>query len=109
MENPNFLGIGKLDHVGVAVDDVESALKTYTEQWGYALTHREVIEDAGLELIFLEAEDMCVELVRSLRDDSPVAKFLETRGPGVHHVAVRVEDIDKALAELSARGVRLLD
>src|SRR5690625_3544214 len=62
MHRHNALGIGQLDHVGVAVTDVDAAIKTYTELWGYTLTHREVIEDAGLELIWLKAQDMTVEL-----------------------------------------------
>lgn len=109
MNTINPVGIGELDHVGVAVTDADAALKTYTEKWGYTLTHREVIDDAGMELIWLEAGGMTVELVRSLRDDSPVAKFLAERGSGVHHIAVRVDDIDAALKDLAERGVRLLD
>lgn len=105
----NPLGIGTLDHIGVAVVDAEAGIKKYVELWGYELTHREVLDDAGLELIWLEAGDMFVELVRSLRDDTPIANFLKTRGPGLHHIAVRVNDIDAALAQLAARGARLLD
>lgn len=109
MHRHNALGIGQLDHVGVAVTDVDAAIKTYTELWGYTLTHREVIEDAGLELIWLKAQDMTVELVAPQRADTPVSKFLEERGPGVHHIAVRVENIDSALETLRERGARLLD
>lgn len=109
MHRHNALGIGQLDHVGVAVTDVDAAIKTYTELWGYALTHREVLDDAGLELVWLKAEDMTVELVHPLRPDTAVSKFLQTRGPGVHHIAVRVEDIDGALQTLKDRGARLLD
>lgn len=105
----NPLGIGQLDHVGVAVTDVDEAIRTYTRRWGYTLTHREVIEDAGLELVWLQAGEMSVELVVALRDDTPVSKFLAARGPGVHHIAVRVDDIEQALATLKEKGVRLLD
>lgn len=107
LENP--LGIGTLDHIGVVVDDLEAAVDQYETTWGYTVTDREVLEQDGLELVFLEAGDMCVELVASLRDDSPVAQFLASRGPGLHHIAVRVDDIDEALATLAERGVRLLD
>lgn len=105
----NPLGIGQLDHIGVAVRDLDEAIDQYETKWGYTVTDREVIEDAGLELVFLEAGEMCVELVASLRDDTPIAQFLANRGPGLHHVAFRVDDIDGALSTLAERGVRLLD
>lgn len=107
LQNP--LGIGKLDHIGVVVKDVEAAIDQYVNTWGYTVVHREEVDDGAIELVFMEAGEMCVELVVPKETGSPLAEFLEKRGPGLHHVAFRVDDIDEALKMLAEKGVRLLD
>lgn len=109
MSISNPLAIGKLDHVGVVVQDVEEAIEQYVTKWGYTVVHREEVDGGAIELVFLEAGEMCVELVVPRQEGTPIAQFLEKRGPGLHHIAVRVEDIDGALKTLAERGVRLLD
>jgi methylmalonyl-CoA/ethylmalonyl-CoA epimerase len=101
--------LGAIDHTGVAVADIDQALPFYTEVLGLVLVHRETIDQQGVEAALLDIGDGHVELIAPLGPDTGVAKFLERRGPGLHHVAYRVDDIDAALASLSAAGVRLID
>ncbi|HEY3085758.1 MAG TPA: methylmalonyl-CoA epimerase [Candidatus Dormibacteraeota bacterium] len=99
----------KLHHVGVAVEDLDAAIEMYTKSFGAELTHRASADDQGLEAAFLEMGDAEIELLASLREDSAVGKFLAKRGPGLHHVAYSVPDIDKALADAHAAGFELID
>ena len=98
-----------IDHLGIAVAELEGAVATYGERFGMALVHREVIADQGVEVALLETGDGHVELLAPLSADSTVGRFLAARGPGLHHVAYRVDDIDAALAELTRREVELID
>ena len=99
----------KIHHVGVAVDDMDAAIRLYASAFGAEVTHRITSERDGLEAVFLRAGDAEVELLRPLREDTPVGKFLARRGPGLHHLAVVVEDIDQALADAREQGMELID
>jgi methylmalonyl-CoA/ethylmalonyl-CoA epimerase len=99
----------RVDHIGVAVEDLDAAIALHEGAYGMALVHREVIDDQGVEAVLLDVGENHVELLRPLAKDSPVGRFLARRGPGLHHVAYQVTDVDAALAELRARGLRLID
>ena len=99
----------RIHHVGVAVDDLEAAIQLYTTVFGAELMHRAASENDGLEAAFLGAGGAEVELLAPLRDDSPVGKFLAKRGPGLHHIAVAVPDIERAMADARAAGLELID
>lgn len=98
-----------IDHVGVAVEDLDAALHLYTETLGMPLSHRETVASQGVEAALLDAGDTHVELLAPLGPQTPVGKFLAGRGPGLHHVAYRVEDIDAELSRLGSAGVELID
>lgn len=98
-----------IEHLGLAVDDLESALALYRERFDLVVRHREVIEDQGVEAVALQVGESLVELLRPLSEDSPVGRFLAERGPGIHHVAYAVDDIEEALASLREQGIRLVD
>jgi methylmalonyl-CoA epimerase len=99
----------RIDHIGVAVEDIDPALKLYSEDFELKLAHREVVEEQGVEAVLLDVGENHVELLAPLGADTPVGKFLARQGPGLHHVAYQVTDIEAALAELKAGGVRLID
>lgn len=98
-----------LDHVGIAVRDLDAAVERYRRTLGLAPTHRERVEDQGVEEVLFPVGDSFIQLLGALGPDTPVGAFLAKRGPGVHHVAYRVEDVAAALARLSDEGVRLID
>lgn len=98
-----------IDHTGVAVNDLDAAIVFYRDVLGLPLVHREAVTEQGVEAVLFDLGDGHVELIAPLRPDSGVARYLEQRGPGLHHVAYRVDDIEAALASLSAAGVRLID
>jgi len=100
---------GLIDHVGVAVEDLDSALALYEGTFGMPVAHRETVSDQGVEAVLLDVGDGHVELLRPLGEDTAVGRFLARRGPGLHHVAYRVDDIDAALAQLREQGVELID
>lgn len=98
-----------LDHVGIAVSDVDQALAFYRDALGLDIEPPEEIESQRVRAHFIAAGDAMLELLEPTAPDSPIARYLEKRGPGMHHVALRVDDIRAALAMLKARGVRLID
>src|SRR5665213_3472980 len=98
-----------IDHLGIAVAAIDPALVTYRETFGMELVHREEIPEHGIEVAVLEVGTGHVELVAPLSETSSLARFLAERGPGLHHVAYRVADIDATLDDLRARHVELLD
>ena len=100
---------GLIDHVGVAVEDLDSALALYEGTFGMPVAHRETVSDQGVEAVLLDVGDGHVELLRPHGEDTAVGRFLARRGPGLHHVAYRVDDIDAALAQLREQGVELID
>jgi methylmalonyl-CoA epimerase len=99
----------RIDHIGVAVDDLDSAIDLYRARFGMAEEHREVVEQQGVEAVLLEIGEGHVELLRPLGPDTAVGKFLASRGPGLHHVAYRTSDIDSALEQVRAAGLELID
>lgn len=100
---------GGIDHIGVAVADLDAAIPLYRDSFGMAEQHRETVEAFGVEAVLLEVGEAHVELLQPLAPDSAVGKFLERSGPGLHHVAYRTGDIDSALAAVRAAGLRLID
>jgi methylmalonyl-CoA epimerase len=99
----------RIHHVGVAVADLDESIRMYQNALGAQLVHRATNEKEGLEAAFLRVGDGEVELMAALREDSPVGKFMAKRGPGLHHVAYAVTDIDKALADARTSGLELID
>ena len=99
----------RIDHIGVAVADLDAALALHERTYGMPAVHRETVTQQGVEAVLLDVGDGHVELMRPLQEDSPVGRFLAKRGPGLHHVAYQVADIDAALAQLRERGIRLID
>ncbi|TAN33459.1 methylmalonyl-CoA epimerase [bacterium] len=101
--------LNRIHHVGVAVADLDAAIQLYRGAFGAELVHRATNEKEGLEAAFLRVGDGEVELMAALREDSPVGKFMARRGPGLHHVAYGVADIERALAEARGAGLELID
>jgi methylmalonyl-CoA epimerase len=99
----------QLHHVGIAVADLDQSIDLYRSSFGAELIHRATNETDGLEAAFLKVGDAELELMAPLREDSPVGRFVARRGPGMHHVAFGVADIEKALADARAEGLELID
>ena len=99
----------RVDHIGVAVEDLDAAIALHERDYGMALVHREVIDEQGVEAVLLDVGENHVELLSPLGEETPVGRFLAKRGPGLHHVAYQVADIDAALAGLRDAGVRMID
>lgn len=98
-----------LDHVGIAVVDLEASIASYRERYRIEPLYREVVTDQGVEEALIPIGGSFIQLVAPLSDDSPVGRFLSRRGEGLHHIAYAVADIEEALTHLSALGVRLID
>lgn len=98
-----------IHHLGVAVQDLDAAVDTYTRLFGGEVEHRATVQEQGVEAAAVLVGDGRVELLASLGDDTPVGRFLAKRGPGMHHVAYEVADIDAAIAELAEHGAELID
>ena len=99
----------RIDHVGIAVEDLDAALAIYQQGFAMELVHRETVAEQGVEAVLLDIGENHVELLAPLGPDTPVGKYIAKRGPGLHHVAYAVDDIDSALADLKAAGLRLID
>jgi methylmalonyl-CoA/ethylmalonyl-CoA epimerase len=99
----------KVDHIGIAVKDMETAKKFYTEMLGMTALGEEVVEQQKVKVCFIPSGDSEVELLESTSPEGPIAKFIEKNGEGIQHVALRVDNIEAALADLKAKGVRLID
>lgn len=100
---------GRIDHIGVAVEDVDAAIALYRDSFEMELAHRETVEEQGVEAVLLDVGDGHVELLAPLGPDTPVGKFMAKNGAGLHHVAYAVDDIDTALERLATAGVQLID
>ena len=100
---------GEIDHIGVAVEDLDESIALYRDRLGMREQHRETVEEFGVEAALLEIGDAHVELLTPIGSDSAVARFLEKNGPGMHHVAYRTEDIDAELQRMSDAGIRMID
>ncbi len=101
--------LSRIDHIGVAVEDIDASLALYEQAYAMELVHREVVEEQGVEAVLLDVGENHVELLRPLGPDTPVGKFLARKGPGMHHVAYQVTDIEAALEQLRSAGLRLID
>jgi methylmalonyl-CoA/ethylmalonyl-CoA epimerase len=99
----------RIDHIGVAVEDLDAAIKLYERSFEMELVHRETVASQGVEAVLLNVGEGHIELLAPLGPDTPVGKFLSKKGPGIHHVAYSVEDIDKALEQAKAIGLKLID
>jgi methylmalonyl-CoA epimerase len=99
----------RIDHIGVAVEEIDGALELYEGTFDLSLAHRETVEEQGVEAVLLDVGENHVELIAPLGPDTPVGKFIARQGPGLHHVAYQVTDIDATLASLMGAGVRMID
>src|SRR5436305_1103637 len=99
----------EIDHVAIAVNDLEAAIEYYRNTYGVEVVHREVVERDGVEEALLKVAESYVQLLTPVRDDSTVAKYLATKGEGIHHVGYRVDDCAAALERVRAEGGRLID
>jgi methylmalonyl-CoA epimerase len=99
----------RIDHIGVAVEEIEPTLELYRDQLQMRVAHREVVEEQGVEAVLLDVGESHVELLAPLAADTPVGKFLAKKGPGLHHVAYQVKDIDATLGALKRAGLELID
>ncbi len=99
----------EIDHVAIAVNDLEAAIEFYSSVFGAEVEHREVVESDGVEEALLKVADSYVQLLTPTRDDSPVAKYLANKGEGLHHVGYRVDDCAKALSSVKDHGFRFID
>jgi methylmalonyl-CoA/ethylmalonyl-CoA epimerase len=100
---------GRIDHIAVAVEDLDEAIQLYREHLGMPLQHRETVEEQGVEAALMGVGEGHVELLRPLAPDTAVGRFLARGGPGLHHVAYGTDDIEAALEEVRAAGLRLID
>jgi methylmalonyl-CoA/ethylmalonyl-CoA epimerase len=100
---------GRIDHIGVVVEDLDAAVELYSRSFEMREQHRETVEAFDVEAVLLEVGDGHVELLRPLSAESSVGRFLERNGPGIHHVAYQTDDIDSTLAAVKAAGIRTID
>jgi len=100
---------GRIDHIGVAVEDLDEAIALYEVRLGMPVQHREMVEEQGVEVVLLGVGESHVELLRPLGPDTAVGRFLERSGPGLHHVAYGTDDIESALDEVRGAGLQLID
>jgi len=101
--------LANVDHVGVAVEDLDAAIALYRDRLGMPLVHRETVAEQGVEAVLLDVGESHVELLAPLGPDTAVGRFLARRGPGLHHVAYRVRDVEQTLSALADAGMRLID
>jgi methylmalonyl-CoA/ethylmalonyl-CoA epimerase len=100
---------GRIDHIGVAVEDLDEAIALYSQKFEMREQHRETVEEQGVEAVLLEVGDGHVELLSPLSSETAVGRFLERSGPGLHHVAYATDDIESALEAVRSAGLRLID
>jgi methylmalonyl-CoA/ethylmalonyl-CoA epimerase len=103
------ISVSDIDHVGIAVDDLDDAVRRYRRLLGVEPVHRERVEDQGVDEVLFATGDSYIQLLGALGPDTPVGRSLARRGPGVHHIAYRVGDVTEALSHLRAEGARLVD
>jgi methylmalonyl-CoA epimerase len=101
--------LSAIDHVGVAVEDLDAAVALYQDGLGMPVVHRETVAEQGVEAVLLDVGSGHIELLSPLAPDTAVGRFVAKRGPGLHHVAYRVNDIEQTLSDLAAAGLRLID
>ena len=103
------ISLTDVDHIGIAVDDLEASIARYQRLLGVEPVHRERVEDQGVEEVLFAAGSSFIQLLGALGPDTPVGRFLSTRGPGLHHVAYRVRDVGAALEHVRSEGGRIID
>lgn len=101
--------VKKVDHIGIAVKNLEETLKFYEEVLGIKSVGTEIVEEQKVKVAFLPIRDTEIELLETTEEDGPIAKFIEKRGEGIQHIAYKVDNIEKAIEELKAKGVRMID
>lgn len=99
----------KIEHVALAVSDLDQAIQFYRDVWGLTLEHREIVEDQGVEEAMLRIGESYIQLLSPLGDDTTVGRFIQKRGEGLHHIAYEVGDLEVALQKLKNEGVELID
>ena len=99
----------KIDHIGIATRGMDEAAKFYREVLGLEIAETEEVPEQKVRVAMLPIGESRIELLEATSDDSPITRFLEKRGPGIHHIAVRVDDIQAALTDLKQKGARLID
>lgn len=99
----------KINHLGIATNDIEQALKFWADSLGLENVHTEVVDDQKVRVAMLPLGESRIELLEPISDDSPISKFLEKRGGGIHHIAIEVDDIEALLKKLKENGARLID
>ena len=99
----------RVDHIGVAVEDIDASLELYERDYGMTLVHRETVAEQGVEAVLLDVGENHIELLAATAADTPVGKFIAKKGPGMHHVAYQVDDIEATLAALKEAGLKLID
>ena len=99
----------KINHLGIATKGIDEALKFWGDALGLENVHTEVVEDQKVKVAMLPLGESRIELLEPTSDDSPISKFIEKRGGGIHHIAIEVADIEASLAKLKAQGMRLID
>jgi len=100
--------IEKINHVGIAVPNLDEAIETYNKL-GFTILGREIVASQKVEVAMIQIGESHIELLQPTAEDSPIAKFLEKKGPGIHHFAVSVDDINTALQEYEQKGIRMID
>ena len=98
-----------IDHIGIAVNSIQESLPFWESALGVKCTGTETVEDQKVTTAFLPIKESEIELLEATSPESPIAKFIEKKGEGIHHLAIRVDDLEKALAELKEKGIRLID
>ena len=101
--------VKKVDHIGIAVKNLDEALEFYEDTLGIKCLETEIVEEQKVKVAFLPIGDTEVELLESTTEDGPIAKFIEKRGEGIQHIAYRVDNIEKAIEEFKAKGIRMID
>jgi methylmalonyl-CoA epimerase len=101
--------LGRIDHIGVATDDLDGAIALYEGTLGMPVAHRETVESQGVEAVLLDVGEGHVELLSPLGPETPVGRYLERKGPGLHHVAYAVDDIEGVLGKLQDAGIEMID
>jgi len=99
----------KVDHIGIAVKNIDEAIKVYSEVLGLEIGGTEVVEEQKVKVAFLPVGDSEIELLESTSEDGPIAKYIERNGEGIQHIAFRVENIEKAIEEMKEKGMRMID
>ncbi len=103
------VGLGELNHIGIAVEDLHEAKRIYCDILGFKLVEEKDLPEKGLRIAFLSTGNTKIELLKGIRNDSAISRFVEKRGPGIHHLCFEVDDIGKTINGLEAAGISMID